>query len=225
VEGSNEFLDYTQTAAGLTSDPAVTGFTPQGRFYVKGSSTGIGDMMVGATFALVKKERTALGLMGRVNIGTGSFDKMTGTGETQYNFGFVGSYESGFLVPHIDASYLGANSTLFDEARLVIGFDARAIPNRLTLSAEILERFLFNVQGFTATENLGVLESPVTHDVFLVNNFEAARTDYNLYFVSLGGKVRIAGQLLGTGFVLIPWGNSGLIAQKPSFNIGLNYAF
>jgi hypothetical protein len=35
----------------------------------------------------------------------------------------------------------------------------------------------------------------------------------------------VAGQLLGTAFILIPWGNSGLIAEKPSFNFGLNYAF
>jgi hypothetical protein len=225
VEGSNEFLDFTQTPSGITADPAVTGFFPQGRFYVKGSSTGIGDMMVGATFAFVKQERSALAVIGRVNLGTGSYDKMTGTGETQYHVGLVGSYESGVIAPHFSASYLGANRTLFDEARLVVGLDARAIPNRLTLSAELLGRRLFDVQGFTATTALGTLQSPITSDTFQVNNFSAVRDDYNLFFFNVGGKVRVAGQLLATGFLLVPWGNSGLIAQKPSWNFGLNYAF
>jgi hypothetical protein len=41
----------------------------------------------------------------------------------------------------------------------------------------------------------------------------------------VGGKLRIAGQLLGTAYMLIPWGDQGLVAQKPSCNFGLNYAF
>jgi hypothetical protein len=226
VEGSNEFLDYARFADGsLSVDPADTGFTPQGRFFVKGSSTGIGDISVGATYSFVKQPGTAIALMARANLGTGDYEKMTGTGETQLVGGIVGSIERGPVAPHFSLAYLGANETLFDELRSVLGVDVRAIPNRLTLSAEFLSRRLNDVQGFVANATFGQVTSPVTGDTFDVRNFTAQRNDYNLYFVNFGGKARVTGQLLGTAYVLIPWGNSGLIAQKPSFNFGLNYAF
>jgi hypothetical protein len=226
VNGSNEFIDYVVLANGtVSSDVADTGFAPQGRFHVKGSSTGIGDAMVGLTYNLTRKDDTAVALEGRVNLGTGDFDKMTGTGETQWSLGVVGSRESGNLAPHASAQYFGGNDALFDEIRGVIGVDLRAVPNRLTLSGELLGRRLLSVQGFSSTRSLGTVTSPVTGDTFDVRDFTAERNDYNLYFVTLGGKWRAAGQFLVTGFVLIPWGNSGLIAQKPSFNVGGNYAF
>jgi hypothetical protein len=125
----------------------------------------------------------------------------------------------------VSAAYFGANEALFDEIRGVVGVDVRAVPNRLTLSGELLGRRLMSVQGFASTRTLATVTSPVTGDTFVVRDFIAERNDYNLYFVTLGGKWRAAGQFLVTGFVLIPWGNSGLIAQKPSFNVGGNYAF
>ncbi len=226
VEGSNEFLDYVVLPDGsVTIDPEITFFFPQGRFYVKGSSTGLGDMMAGFTFSIVKNETAALGFTGRVNIGTGSFEDMTGTGETQVSGGLVGSYETGTIAPHFTLAYFGGNDVLFDEARGVIGVDVRAVPNRLTLSAELLARRLMDVQGFEATRVLATVRSPITGDSFNVSNFRAVRNNYSLYFVNLGGKVRISGQFLGTAYVLIPWGNQGLVAQKPSWNLGLNYAF
>ncbi len=226
VEGSNEFLDYVVLPDGsVTIDPDITFFVPQGRFYVKGTSTGLGDMMAGFSLALVKNETAALGLTGRVNIGTGSFEDMTGTGETQVSGGLVGSYVTGSIAPHFTLTYFGANDVLFDEARGVIGVDVRAVPNRLTLSAELLARRLMDVQGFEGSQVLATVRSPITGDDFDVTDFRAVRGDYSLYFVNLGGKVRISGQLLGTAYLLIPWGNQGLVAQKPSWNFGLNYAF
>ena len=229
VEGSNEFLDYARLPGPrLSIDPADNGgFSPQGRYYVKGSSTGLGDVMVGVNWAFVKQPGTSLALAGRVNVGTGSFEDMTGTGETQWSGGLVGSLERGPFAPHFGVAYWGANDTLFDELRSVLGVDYRAIPRRLTLSAEFLSRRLFDVQGFarTADFSFGTVTSPITGDSFEVSNFQAFRSGYALYFVNLGGKVRVTGQLLATAFVLIPWGSSGLIAQAPSYNFGLNYAF
>jgi hypothetical protein len=228
VEGSNEFLDYARLPGPrLSIDPADTGFTPQGRYYVEGSSTGLGDVMVGFNWSFVKQPGTALALAGRVNVGTGSYEDMTGTGETQWSGGLVGSLEWGPFAPHFGVSYWSANDTLFDELRSVLGVDFRAVPNRLTLSAEFLSRRLFDVQGVGRTSDFsfGTVISPVTGDPFVVSNYQPFRAGYNLYLVSLGGKVRVAGQLLGTAFVLIPWGNSGLVAQNPSFNFGLSYVF
>ena len=226
IEGSNEFLDYVVLPGGRVSiDPADTGFAPQGRFFVEGSSTGIGDAMVGVTYALSKKERSALALTGGANLGTGSFEKMTGTGETQWRLGIVGSHERRRFAPHFSASYFGANDDLFDEARGVVGLDVRAVPNRLTLSAELLARRLMGVQGFAEGNAFATVRSPLTGETMPVREYAAARDDHNLYFVTLGGKWRAAGQILVTGFVLVPFGDSGLVAQKPSWNLGANYAF
>jgi hypothetical protein len=225
IEGSNQFLDYVILPGGrISTAVADTFFEPQGRFYVRGSSTGIGDVMAGFTYAFVKRKSAALALVGRVNIGTGSSDKMTGTGEHQWSGGLVGSYESGRVAPHFSAAWFGANDSLFDEARGVAGIDFKAVDKRLTLSAELVARRLLEVQGFRATRTLGTVRAP-DGEQFAVRNFQAVRDDYNLFFVNVGGKVRVAGQLLATAFVLVPWGSSGLIAQKPSFNGGLSYAF
>jgi hypothetical protein len=38
-------------------------------------------------------------------------------------------------------------------------------------------------------------------------------------------KVRLTGGLLATIFAVIPHGQSGMQVQRPTFNLGLNYAF
>ena len=228
VEGSNEFLDYARCRGRrLSIDPADTGRTPQGRYYVEGLVHRARRHDGGPNWAFVKQPGTALALTGRVNVGTGSYEDMTGTGETQWSGGLVGSLERGPVAPHFGVSYWSANDTLFDELRSVLGVDFRAVPNRLTLSAEFLSRRLFDVQGVGRSSDFsfGTVTSPVTGDPFVVSNYQPFRAGYNLYLVGLGGKVRVAGQLLGTAFVLIPWGNSGLVAENPSYNFGLSYAF
>jgi hypothetical protein len=226
IEGSNEFLDFARFADGTISvDAADTGFEPQGRFYVEGKSSGVGDVTLQSTFALIKRTRAALAVFGRVDFGTGSLDKMTGTGEDQYRAGLVGSYEVGRVAPHASLAYSSGSADLFDEISLIAGLDIAAIPDRLTLNAELVTRRLLDVQGFESGALLGTVRSPRTGDLFEVRDFRAVRGDFDLFFVALGGKLRIAGQLLGSGYVLIPTGSDGLQAQKPSFNFGVNYAF
>lgn len=226
VEGSNEFLDFARFPDGtLSVDAADTGFEPQGRFYVEGDSSGIGDVTLQSTFALIEQTQAALALFGRIDFGTGSLEKMTGTGESQYRAGLVGSYETGRVAPHASVSYSAGSDELFDEIGAIVGLDVAAIPNRLTLSGEIVARRLLDVQGFENGDLLGTVRSPRSGDLFEVRDFQAVRGDFDLFFVALGGKVRMAGQFLGSAYVLIPTGDDGLQAQKPSFNFGVNYAF
>jgi hypothetical protein len=226
IEGSNEFLDFARFPDGsLSVDVADTAFEPQGRFYVKGSSTGIGDVSIGTTYAIVKKQKAALAVSGRVDLGTGSLEDMTGTGEMQVRGGIAGSWESDRIAPHASLSYSAGNDVLFDELMYIVGADFKAIPDRLTLSVEIVGRSLFGVQGFERGELLGSVTSPRSNETFEVRSYTAQRDDLNLLFGTIGGKVRISGQLLGSLYVLIPTGNDGLQAQKPTLNFGFNYAF
>jgi hypothetical protein len=226
VEGSNEFLDFVRFPDGRYSvDPDDTLFFPQGRFFVKGSSTGIGDVAVQATFALVKNASAAVAVQGRVDLGTGDLQKMTGTGETHGGGGLIASYESGRVSPHASVHYFAGNTALFDELRYTAGLDFNAIRDRLTLSGEVVGRRLYDVEGFQQGAVRGVVVSPLTLDSFEIKDFVATRDAFNLFFVTAGGKLRLAGQLLGSAYVLIPFGDSGLQAQKPTFNFGFNYAF
>jgi hypothetical protein len=226
VEGSNEFLDFVRFPGGqYTIDPEVTLFPPQGRFFVKGSSSGLGDIALQATLALVKREKAAVAVQGRVDLGTGDLEKMTGTGETHGGGGIIGSFESGRVSPHASVHYFAGGTTLFDEVRYTAGLDLNAVRDRVTLSGEVVGRRLFDVEGFEQGALQATVTSPVTGDPFQIRDFVATRGDFDLFFVTLGGKVRVAGQLLASAYVLIPFGDSGLQSQKPTFNFGFNYAF
>jgi hypothetical protein len=227
VDGSNEFVDFVGQNGVVTALGAATGFIPQGRFYVKGSSTGIGDLDVSAKASLHRGSHSALALTAGARIGTGSFEKMTGTGESQGRAGLIWSYERNGLSPHASVAYVLGGDTLYDEVNYTAGLDVKAVADRLTVGAEFVGRRLFNVEGFAAgsTFDPGVVASPAgTGETFALQKFTATRDDFNLFFVALGGKYRLVGQLLGTAYVLIPAGGSGLQAQKPTFNFGFNYA-
>lgn len=226
VDGSNEFLDFARFPDGTISvDAADTGFEPQGRFYVEGKSSGIGDVTLLSAYALIDDTKAALAVFGRVDVGTGSLEEMTGTGEELYRAGLVGSYETGRIAPHATVSYSVGSGEVFDEIGGIAGLDFAAIPDRLTLSAEVVMRRLLDVQGFEDDVLLGTVRSPVSGDLFEVRDFRAIRGDFDLFFVALGGKVRLAGQFLASAYALIPTGDDGLQAQSPSFNFGVNYAF
>jgi hypothetical protein len=226
VEGSNEFLDFVRFPSGRYSiDPADTLFTPQGRFFVKGTSTGVGDVAVQGTLALVKKTTAAVAVQGRVDVGTGNLQKMTGTGEDPRRG------RSGRLLrdgadrsPRQPALLRGEHralrrAPLHGRPRL----QRRARPP--TVSGEVVGRRLYDVEGFQQGTTRGVVTSPITGDAFEIKDFVATRGDFNLFFFTVGGKVRFAGQLLGSAYVLIPFGDDGLQALKPTFNFGFNYAF
>jgi hypothetical protein len=150
---------------------------------------------------------------------------MTGTGENHGGGGIVASYETGRVSPHGSVHYFVGNSALFDELRYTAGLDFNAIRDRLTLSGEVVGRRLYDVEGFQQGTTRGVVVSPITGDAFEIKDFVATRGDFNLFFVTAGGKLRLAGQLLGSAYVLIPFGDNGLQALKPTFNFGFNYAF
>jgi hypothetical protein len=226
VEGSNEFLDFVRfPGGGYSTAVADTGFAPQGRFFVRGASSGIGDVAFQATLALVKNKAAAVAVQGRVDLGTGDLQKMTGTGETHGGGGVIASWESSRFSPHASLHYYAGNTALFDEVRYTAGVDVNAVRDRVTLSGEVVGRRLYGVEGFQQGALRTTLVSPRTGDPFEVRDFVPTRDDFNLFFVTAGGKARLTGQLLGSVYVLIPFGDSGLQAQKPTFNFGVNYAF
>ena len=227
VEGSNEFLDYKYNdgAFELTDDGSLFFFPPQGRYHVKGSSTGLGDIAVGAKYAFVRRSDAGAAVTVRASLPTGLLDDMTGTGEFQTAVGFIGSFERAGVSPHLNISYLAAAGVVLNELNYNVGLSYRLIPRRMTVGGEFVARRVFGVTEFGSGVQVGVLESPITGELFAVRDFKAEERDVNLLFFALGGKLRLAGSLLASIFAVVPAGQSGLQVQRPTFNLGLNYAF
>ena len=226
VEGSNEFLDYSFAGNTLVPifDPAQGGFAPQGRYYVEGSSTGLGDISVGAKYAFVREADKGAALSVYTKLPTGSLDDMTGTGETSVGGNFIASFERNGWSPHLNVGGLVATGDVFNELNYNFGLSYSAVQDRLTLVGELVGRRLFEVSQFRAERDLGFLKSPVTGEQFLVRDFEAVQEAVDSMFVALGVKFRVKGQLLGTVFTVLPTTVAGLQVTRPTFNFGLNWA-
>jgi hypothetical protein len=207
----------TGTSAFAPSAGNSVGNLPGKSYAVTGSSTGIGDIGVGLKFGLVESGPVTLALRGGVTLGTGSADKMTGTGQTILSGTIAGAWETGPVSVHGQLGYASATgdpdeaiplaADVFNEFNYVVGINYAAIPERLTLGTELVARHLIDTPGFNA------------------NALTASTDSINVYFVSLGGKIRVVERVLLTTYFLIPTGNQGLLPQRPSFNIGLNHVF
>jgi hypothetical protein len=222
VEGSNEFIDYS--FEGKVLDDVKDGFDPQGRYFVEGSSTGLGDIGVGAKYAFIREADKGAALSVYAKLPTGSLEDMTGTGETSVGGNFIASFERNGWSPHLNVGGLVATGDVFNELNYNLGLSYRAVQDRLTLVGEFVGRRLFEVSQFRATRDLGFLTSPVTGEQFLVRDFEAVEEAVDSMFVALGAKFRLKGQLLATVFTVLPTTVAGLQVTRPTFNFGLNWA-
>ena len=222
VVGSNEFIDFSDSG-GTISQLTTAGVG--GRYYVTGSSTGFGDIGVGAKYSIVRQAEAGAAVAVRTTLPTGSLEDMTGTGETRTSFDFIGSMERGGFSPHLNVGYVVSSGDLFNEFTYNLGTSYRIIPRRVTLAAELVGRRVLGVTTFESTRELGVVTSPYTREVFTVRDFTAQEQDINLFFAAVGGKVRLTGRWLASIFAIIPAGSSGMQAQRPTLNFGVNYAF
>ena len=226
VTGSNEFLDFTFKGNVLAPnfDIAAGGFAPQGRYYVEGSSTGLGDIALGAKYAFVRKADAGVALSVRANLPTGSLEDMTGTGEFQAGATFISSFERNGFSPHVNLGFLAATGDIVNEATYNLGLSYTAVENRLTVTGELVGRRLFGLTQFTGPRELGFLVSPETGEQFLVRDFKAETQDINAIFVAFGAKVRLTGQWLASVYTVLPTGVSGLHVTRPTLNFGINFA-
>ena len=225
VEGSNEFLDFVEQPDGaVTIDPGVTFFFPQGRYFVTGESSGLGDVELGVKFAAIDSARWNVALSGGARLGTGSRDKLTGTGATKGQAAIACSLESKALTPFVWARYTSGGG----EAPELIGSLSLAVPigrDRVTIAGELVGRRIFDARILERGETVKALvTSPVTGDVFEVRDYSAGRADIDSAFAVAGIKVRVLRQLVGSAFVTIPLLEEQL-QPGASGSFGLSYVF
>ena len=225
VKGSNEFLDYSFTGNVLKSNfVPPTGFTPQGRYFVEGSSTGLGDLGVGAKYAFVRKADAGVAVSVFTKLPTGSLEDMTGTGETSVGGNFIASFERSGWSPHVNLGGLVASGDVFNELNYNLGLSYRAVQDRLTIGGELVGRRLFDVTQFRANRDLGFLTSPVTGEQYLARDFYGVQEAVDSIFFAVGVKFRVTGHLLASVFTVLPTTVGGLQVTRPTFNFGLNWA-
>ena len=213
-------LVHTEVTGTSEIDPtgAVTvGNLPRNEYAVSGQASGIGDVSLGLKFGVVESGDFHVALRGGATLGTGSADKMTGTGQSVLTGLLATTWERGPVSIHGQLGYSGATGEsdpasplkvgVFNEFNYMVGLDYAAIPERLTLGTELVARHLIDTPGFDASSLTANIKS------------------INVYFITAGGKVRLVQRLLATAYLLIPVGSDGLNPNRPTFNGGLNYVF
>jgi hypothetical protein len=208
VSGTSEF----NPASSVT-----VGNLPTQTYAASGDASGIGDIGFAVKAEVVDSGAFHVALRGGAALGTGSADKMTGTGQNIFNGMVAATWEQTPVSFHGQVGYSVASGEsdpasplsvgVFDEFDYVVGLDYTPVPERVTVGTELVARRLLNTPGFNA------------------QTLTAVDKDITVYFFSIGGKVRVVQRVLFTAYMLLPAGNSGLLPNKPSFNAGLNYVF
>jgi hypothetical protein len=215
-------VPFVHTSVSGTSEfhpagSASVGNLPPRTFAASGDASGIGDVGVALKLGLLESGAFHVALRGGAGLGTGSADKMTGSGQTVLTGVAAATWERTPVSIHGQVGYSAATGTsdpasplavgVFDEVSYVVGLDYAPVPEKVTVGTELVARRLLNTPGFDA------------------QTLTADNKDITVYFFSIGGKVRLVQRVLFTAYLLVPAGNSGLLPNKPSFNGGLNYVF
>lgn len=227
---------YTYLDLALGIVPVFNNYGLQGK-----TARGVGDVQLGAKYAVVASPSTALAVTLNASLPTGSKDNFLGSGAYRTTPGVAWSASVGRVSPHVNAGYTLSRGNLSselslntssapdlkvpDEINWGAGFDA-AIAPRTTLVTDFLGRRLRNVQRFdTGTTQFatGVPNYPAdvsaSTDLIL-----GTRGDLQQVFGSIGGRINLWGSIFGNATVLFPVVSNGL-KPRPSAAFWIDYAF
>ena len=227
---------YLDLALGIV--PVFNNYGLQGK-----TARGIGDVQLGAKYALVSVPSTALAVTVNASLPTGNSDNFLGNGAYRTTPGVAWSASVGRVSPHISAGYTlsrgNLSSTLTDptlspsvpdtkvpdEINWAAGFDAAVAP-RTTLVTDFLGRTLKNVQRFATGSTVfatGIPNYPsdvaASTDLIL-----GTRGDLQQVFGTIGGRINLYGSIFANGTVLFPVKVDGL-KPRPSAAFWIDYAF
>ena len=215
VDGSNEFVDYQQ----LTDDFAlVPTFDRLGVYRAEGTTSGLGDLLVRGKFSLWSNGPTSVAAAAELRLPTGDLEDMRGTGEMQTRLGAYASHEARTVAPHANVSYAFGSDALPNELNYVVGSDF-PIHDRLTMSADVIGRFMTGVTSFRQGTVFGDALTINGRNVQLAN-FNVEEVNWNTLVAATGAKVRIGGSTLLTGNLLFPMNDNGL-AHGVTATIGI----
>jgi hypothetical protein len=205
------------------------------------TARGVGDIQLGAKYAVVDTATTALAATINLSVPSGSKDNFLGSGATRVTPGVAWSSAIGRVSPHVSAGFTKSNGSLSDtlktdtpvaldlavpdELNWSAGIDAALAP-RTTLVTDVIGRTLKNVQRFdtgTTVFATGLPNYPA--DVAASTDLVAAsRGDLQQVFGSVGARFHLGGSVFANGSVLFPVKVDGL-KPRTSAAVWIDYAF
>jgi hypothetical protein len=209
--------------------------------YDRGSSAGLGDVMVRAKYHLAGRQHGGLAAAVNLRLPTGNADELLGSGVLRTTATLIWSEEMGRVSPHVNASYTHSNK------RAVSGIAASALPAempseiggiagveislhpRATLVLDAVGRRLGNMPRFERYDTRFTSKGPgplpsadyvATDDVRLLDSRSAVSTLMGV----AGTKFHLIDNFVLSGDVVFPVAGTALRANR-SVMIGLNYGF
>jgi hypothetical protein len=195
--------------------------------YVPGSSSGIGDVLLGAKYTVLDKSKIVIAGALNVRVPSGDEFNFLGSGTTGVR-PFVVVSAHGRISPHVSLGYqwngdsiLNANTQgqkqqLPTDFFYSVGADG-TLGHRFTLVADLLGRHFFNSPRLTSPQSFQFLN--VT-----ASTVQPYTSSYTRNDLSLGVKAKVFSNLVVTGNVLIKLDNGGLRAIASPL-VGLSYSF
>ncbi|HEV3142241.1 MAG TPA: hypothetical protein VGY57_17065 [Vicinamibacterales bacterium] len=225
---------YLDLAIGTV--PVFNNYGLQGK-----TARGVGDVQLGAKYALVSVPSEALAVTLNASLPTGNSDNFLGNGAYRTTPGIAWSASVGRVSPHVNAGYTISRGNLSsalltntsaapdlkvpDEINWAAGLDAAVAP-RTTLVTDVVGRTMKNVQRFaTGTTRFATGVPNYPADVAASTDLVLdTRGDLQQVFGTIGGRVNLAGSIFANATVMFPVVSGGL-KPKPSAAFWIDYAF
>lgn len=196
-------------------------------FTSSASASGIGDVVVRAKYAFLKREGRGLAAGLDLRLPTGDDQNMLGTGATQAKLFLIGSAARGNVAPHVNLGYTFASddSGASDQFNYVGGTEYAVAP-RLTVVGDLIGRTLRNTlrlkdvsvqrpfqQGAAAPIEMTTLQEVVTESRNLTTVLGTAGVKFNAWQ-----------NLLISAHVVVALNDAGLRSRVTPV-VGFDYSF
>ena len=196
-------------------------------FTASGHATGIGDVVVRAKYAFLKKEAGGLAAGLDLRLPTGDDRNMLGTGASQTELFLIGSAPRGKVVPHVNLGYTfssgGAGAS--NQFNYVGGVECAVTP-RLTVVGDLVGRTFSDALRLKDVSVAHSFRQGATAPIETTALREVATESKSLTTVlgTAGIKLNALQNLLLSGHLVVGLGDAGLRSRITPV-IGIDYSF
>ncbi len=209
-----------------------------------GSASGVGDVSLRGKYQFLRNSGNYLAGAAQVKLPTGDVSNLLGTGETQVSLWLLASHIGQTVNPTLNLGYIGSSGDLPNEFRYTGGL-SWAVDPKLTLSADLLGRTLFDVQTVQMTSSVFTYipvdadpgspgttpaHDPGDHDPDSIEEIEldqlslSEESTVSSLQGSIGFKLNVASTVLVTVNGLFPINKTGLNDDFTAL-LGIDYSF
>lgn len=214
----------------------------QREFSDRGSSSGIGDLLVRGKYRLTGERGAGWSLAADVRLPTGSEEELRGTGTTQTKLFVIGTAHWGNFSPHLNLGYTYSwgDSDLVGDIPNEIDYSLAvdwAVHPRVTLNAEFVGRTLQDTvrleshqQEFAFCSQRSTAPGPPVcapggASAALLPELHATEGDLDLWLGAAGLRFNPAGNFLLSANVLFALSDEGLQSDDVIPVVSLDYSF